>query len=209
MDFTSPVRGDHDDGRLVRADGSELGDGDLEVGEQLEQVSLELLVGAIDFVDQQDRRPVARLLDGAEQRPLDQERVREELALRRPRIQRVRTFEQSNLENLPRVVPLVDGVADVEALVALQANQLRAERGGEDLGHLGLADARLAFEKQRPLQAQREIGRHGEPSPGNVLPPGHGLLQGVDGCRYLECHLLRILPPEGGSHTDAELVAPH
>jgi hypothetical protein len=192
VDFTGPVRRDHDDGRLGRADRSKLGNRDLEVGQQLEQVSLELLVGAIDFVDQQDRRPFSRLLDGAEQRPLDQKGIGEQLTLGRSWIQRVRAFEQSNLEDLPRVVPLVDGVADVEALVALQADQLGVERGREDFRHFGLADPGLAFEEQRPLQAQREIGRDGEPSPGDVLLAGHGLLQLVDRCRYREFHRLTL-----------------
>ncbi len=128
VDLARAVRRDDDDRRLGGADRPELGNGDLEVGQQLEQVALELFVGAVDLVDEQDRRPRSRLLDRAQQRPLDQERVGEQLSRRRPRIQRVRALEQPNLEDLPRVVPLVDGVADVEPLVALQANQLGVER---------------------------------------------------------------------------------
>ena len=55
--------------------------------------------------------------------------------------------------HLRRIVPLVDRARDIEAFVALQADQLSIERGGENLGDLGLADARLAFEKQRPRRA--------------------------------------------------------
>ena len=40
----------------VARDRAELGDADLEVGQELQQVGLELLVGAVDLVDQQDRR---------------------------------------------------------------------------------------------------------------------------------------------------------
>jgi hypothetical protein len=69
--FTGPVRRDHDDRRCDRADRPKLGNRNLEVGQQLEQVSLELLVGAIDFVNQQDGRAFTGLLDRAEQRPLD------------------------------------------------------------------------------------------------------------------------------------------
>ena len=47
-------------GGVVCADGAELGNRDLEVGQQLEQIAFELLVGAIDLVDEQDRRPLAR-----------------------------------------------------------------------------------------------------------------------------------------------------
>ena len=81
VDLARAVRGDDDDRRLGGADGAELGNRDLKVGEQLEQVALELLVGAIDLVDEQHRRPLARLLDRAQQRPLDQERLGEQLAL--------------------------------------------------------------------------------------------------------------------------------
>ena len=46
--------------RLVtRADRAELGNRDLPLGQHLEEERLERLVGAIDFVDEQHRRPVA------------------------------------------------------------------------------------------------------------------------------------------------------
>ena len=188
MHFACPIRRDHDDRRLRRANRSELGDGDLEIGQQFEQIAFELLVRAVDLVDQQDRRLAFRLLDGAKQGPLDEEGIREEFPLGCPRIQRVRPLEQPNLENLPRVVPLVDGVADVEAFVTLQPNQLGIERRGEHLGHFRLPDAGLTFEEERPLQAQREIRGDGESAAGDVLPPGHGLLQGVYGGGDVESH---------------------
>ena len=59
-------------GRLLGADGADLRDGDLEVGEHLEQERLELLVGAVDLVDEQDRRHAVVRLDRLEQRALDQ-----------------------------------------------------------------------------------------------------------------------------------------
>ena len=43
---------------------------------------------------------------------------------------------------------------DVEAFIALKSNELGAESRSEDLGDVGLADARLALEKERPLQLQ-------------------------------------------------------
>jgi hypothetical protein len=46
---------------VLGADGAELGDGDLEVGEHLEEEGLEALVGAVDLVDEQHRRPLARV----------------------------------------------------------------------------------------------------------------------------------------------------
>ena len=64
-------------GGVLGRDGADLRDGDLEVGEHLEQERLELVVGPVDLVDQQ-HRPVA----GAhrlEQRPLEQELRAEQL----------------------------------------------------------------------------------------------------------------------------------
>ena len=116
------VRGE-DHGRLAAgADRAELGDRDLEVGEHLEQERLELLVGAVDLVDQQHDRLVR--VDRLEQRPPDQELGAEELVLRHGPLLR-----RADVEQLARVVPLVDRVRDVEPLVALQPDQLRA-RGG-------------------------------------------------------------------------------
>ena len=57
---------------------AELGDRHLEVREELEQEGLELVVGAVDLVDQQHHRPV--VLERLEQRAADQERGREQLA---------------------------------------------------------------------------------------------------------------------------------
>ena len=68
-------------------------------------------------------------------------------------------LEQPDLEHLARVVPLVDGGVDVEALVALEADEPRAEGRREDLGELGLADAGLALQEQRPAELERQEDR--------------------------------------------------
>ena len=74
-------------------------------------------------------------------------------------------------------------MADVEAFVALQANQIGAERGGHRAGQRGLADAGLAFEEQRPFQAQREKQRDGEAAVRDVVRGGEPLLEIGDGLR--------------------------
>ena len=61
---------------------------DLEVRQQLEQERLELLVGAVDLVDQQHRR--FRAADRGEQRPLQQILLGEDLLLDRVGILRRR-----------------------------------------------------------------------------------------------------------------------
>ena len=66
------VRGQHDDRRVRRADRADLRDRHARVGEQLEQERLEVVVGAVDLVDQQHRRPRPGVLERAQQRPPDQ-----------------------------------------------------------------------------------------------------------------------------------------
>ena len=73
------VRGQDHDRALLGGDRADLGDRDLEVGEQLEQEGLELAVGAVDLVDQQHGRHDVVVLDRVEQRPPHQE-----VARRRP-----------------------------------------------------------------------------------------------------------------------------
>ena len=80
-----------------------------------------------------------------------------------------RGFGEPDLDHLPRIVPLVDGGRGVEPFVALQANQRRASARREHLGDFRLADARLAFEEQRPPQRQREEHRRREPAIGDVV----------------------------------------
>ena len=65
-----------------------------------------------------------------------------------------RRLGETDRHHLRGIVPLVDGGGDVEAFVALQADQPAAERRGEHLGDLGLADAGLAFEKKRPAEPE-------------------------------------------------------
>ena len=163
------VGGEDDERRLGRPHRAELGNRDLEFGEQLEQKPFELLVGAIDLVDQQDGRTRARRIDRLQQRPLDEKRFAVELAVARlSRSSACGRVEDPQLEQLARVVPFVERVADVEAFVALQANQIGVERGGDRGGQRGLADARLALEKQRSFQAQREKQRNREPGPPRI-----------------------------------------
>ena len=66
-------------GGCVGLDRAELGDGDLEVGQHLEQIGLERLVGAVELVDQQHRRAVDVRLQRLQQRAADQEPLGEDV----------------------------------------------------------------------------------------------------------------------------------
>src|SRR5690348_7725917 len=78
-------------------------------------------------------------------------------------------------EKLALVVPFVERGALVEALIALQADQLTLMHRRQRLGDLGLADAGLAFEQQRPLEEVHEPQRRREVAVGDIADGGEAL----------------------------------
>ena len=181
MQLTRPVGRDDDRWRLLRADGAELGDGDLKVREQLEQVALELFVRAVELVDEQHWRLGPVIRQGLEQRPLDQEPLAEQFAGRLLPIHFARCLHQADFKQLPGVVPLVHRLADIQALVALQTDQLGVQRGRQHFSHFSLADAGLALEEQGPPELQGEKDGCREPAIGNVVVTLEECLDVVDG----------------------------
>ncbi len=147
------VRGEDDDRHRRRRDLAQLGDRDLEVGEQLEQHRLELLVGLVDLVDQQHHWLGAG--DRLHQRALEQELLVEDVA-----VDVLPAVLAAGLDpqQLLAVVPLVQRLGLVEPLVALQADQLAPGGARERLGQLGLADPRRTLDQDRLLKPLGEEG---------------------------------------------------
>ncbi len=183
VDLARAVRGDDHDRRRGGAHGFPLGNRDLEVRQHLEQIRLERLVGAIEFVDQQHRRPRVRK-QCPQQRALDQEALRIQL-LRDLVARGAGRFSEADLDQLARDVPLVRGRVDVEALVTLQPDQFGIERRRQHLGDLGLAGARLTLDEQRPLQLQRQKHRGRQLAVGDVVLRGQQFAGGVDRCGWI------------------------
>ena len=117
----------------------------------------------------------SRGLERAQQRPLDEKVLGEQLARRGFAIHRVRRLEHPDLQDLPRIVPLVDRVIDVEPFVALQPDQLCLQGRRENLRDLGFADACFALEEQRPLQPERQVNGQRKPPVGHILLRRRGL----------------------------------
>src|SRR5439155_14890215 len=162
--------GRQDDERSPRGDHRpELRDRHLEVREQLKQERLELVIGAVDLVDEQDHR-LGRL-ERLEKRAAQKEA---------PRVQLVGSLAAAEREELARVVPVVEGVVDVDALVALQPDQPCPERAGQSTGDLGLADARLALEQQRLFERRRQEHRRRQAAIGQVALAGEPRLDLLD-----------------------------
>ena len=72
VEVPRPVARQHDHRRVRGADRAQLRDRHGRLGQQLEQERLEVVVGAVDLVDQQHRRPRARVLQRPQQRAPDQ-----------------------------------------------------------------------------------------------------------------------------------------
>ena len=185
MDLPRAVGGDDDDGRLGGLDGAELGNGDLEIRQHLQQIGLEGLVGAVELVDQQDRRAARIGLQRLEQGPLDEEALRIDVAAQALAAAVAGGLGQADLHHLAGIIPLIDRRRDVEPLIALQAHQAAAQGLGEHLGDLRLAHPGLALQEQRPAQPQRQeqggrqaavghIAAAGEQSQGIVDAGGEG-----------------------------------
>ena len=83
-------------------------------------------------------------------------------------------------DHLRGVIPLIDRGGDVETLVALQPDQAAAEGGRQHLGDLGLADAGLAFEEDRPAHLERQIKHRAERAVGQIFGLGQEVDRGVD-----------------------------
>jgi hypothetical protein len=105
------------------------------------------------------------LLQGLQQRPAQQEAAREQLGRGGLTAAALGGAQRQQLA-LP--VPVVQRLMDVDALVALQADQASARRRGQRLGDLGLADARLALQQQRLAERGGQEDRDGQRPIGEV-----------------------------------------
>src|SRR5450755_1593459 len=173
-----PVGGQHGDRRQDRLLGAELGDGDGRLGQQLEQERLELVVGAVDLVDEQHRGPRPGMQQGGEQRPGQQVFLGEQVLVTDVLPGRL---GQPDGQQLTRVVPFVQRLGGRDALVALQPDQRRVERGRQRLSRLGLADARLAFEQDRLPHPDGQEQRGGQLVAGQVADRLQGGGKRADG----------------------------
>ena len=176
----------------IGLDGAELGNADLKVGKELQQKRLELLVGAVHFVDQQHRRRGAA--DGGKQRPFEKILLRENMLLDRVGIF-ADAFARFYREQLALIIPLVKRGVLIEALVALQPDQLGAVHGGKRLADLGLADAGLALEQQRPFEEIHQPQRGRDVAVGDIADGG----ELVRDFFALEGHQRIVIPSWPGS----------
>ena len=172
--LTGVVRREEHQRDLLGLDRAELGDRHLVVGEDLEQQGLGLDLDAVDLVDQQHHRVVGR--DGLEQRAGEEELVGEDVGL--DGLPGVAVGPLGlDAQQLLLVVPLVERLGLVEALVALEADEAGAGHLGDRLGQLGLARAGRALDEDRLAEPVGEVDDPGDALVGEVVdlagaPPG-------------------------------------
>jgi hypothetical protein len=170
------VGGEDDERAAYGGDGAELGDRHLEVREHLEEQSLDLDVGLVDLVDEQDGG--VRAADRGQQRTGQQELLAEDVVVGlRPGL--VVALCALDAQQLLLVVPLVERPGLVEALVALQPDQVGAGRPGDRLRQLGLADAGRPLDEEGLLEGAGEVRRRRGGRVGQVAhlaQPGAGVV---------------------------------
>ena len=125
VDLARTVRGEDHHRDVLGADRADLGHGHLEVGEELQEKRLQLLIGAVDLVDEEHGSPFVGGVDRLQQRPLEEELLGEEIVANRLPALAAGRFDRAQIEHLARIIPLVDRRRRVEAFVALEADQRR------------------------------------------------------------------------------------
>ena len=183
VDLAGAVGGDEHDRRRGGADRADLRNGDLVVGQHLQQERLERLVGTVELVDQQHRRPCVVRPQRLQQRAADEEALGKDVAGERLAVAVAHRLRQANFDHLPRVVPLVDGRRDVEPFVTLEAQQGTPEPFRQHRGECGLADPGLALEEERAVQAEGDEQAGCQVAIRHVVAAGEQRERLVDGCR--------------------------
>ena len=180
VDFTRAVRRDDDDGRMFGLDGADFGDAYLKVGQHLQKICLEGLVRAVEFVDQQDGRAFDRGFERLQDRTADEKAFGEDILAEFGAVLDSLSLRQPDFDHLRLIVPLINGGARIEAFVALEADKAAAERIGQHLCDLRLADARFAFKKERAAHFQREEDDGGKRAVGDIVAAREKLDRFVD-----------------------------
>ena len=173
--LTGVVRREEHERDLLGRDRAELGDRHLVVGQDLEQQRLGLDLDAVDLVDQQHDRIVGR--DRLEQRSGEQELVGEDVVVDlAPRVGRLVGLDA---QELLLVVPLVERLGLVEALVALQADEPGPGHLGHGLGQLGLARAGRTLDEHRLAEPVGQEDHAGNAVVGEVVDVLQALADGL------------------------------
>ena len=126
--LTGPVGGQDRQWRRCGPDVSEFGDRHRVLVQQLEQERLELVVGAVDLVDEEYTGRVGKCL---KERPGEQETFGVERGFGCVGVQSAAAgrFECAQVQQLAREIPVVESLRGIDALVTLQPDQWQLRYG--------------------------------------------------------------------------------
>ena len=186
------IRGEDDARRMPGHERAYLWHRYLILGEHFEQDRLQGLVRAVHLVDQ-EHHGIGRT-DGFEQRTRGEEALGEEgaLLLRDPldRGMQIGGVAEQLADLLPQdlgvqellaVIPLVQSLGVVLALIALQPQQPPPGRRGDGLGQLGLADSGGPLDQQGLVELGLDEYRRGQLPVGDVPVAGQRAGDVIDG----------------------------
>ena len=194
MHLARAVRCHQHDRRMRGLHGAELRHGDLEIGQHFQQERLEGLVGAVDLVDQQHRRPVRVGLQRLQQRPLDQEALGEHVVLDALAVALAFRFRQPNGDHLRAVIPLIDGGRKCRAPRSIAGGSAGAPASLASTLAISVlpTPASPSTNSGRPI-LQRQIKHRRQRAVGDVIGLGQQIEGGLDGGRERLYGHIRVL----------------
>ena len=181
MQIARAVAGQNRHWRDLRLHHAQLRNADLVFAQVFKQESFKRLIGPVHLVDQQHGAGLRRL-QCLQQGAAHQIALLIDLALHlrcalaRVQVCRLHGFGRPHVQQLRCVIPFVERLALLHAVIALQPNQWPRQHGGQSPGQRRFAHARLTFQQQGTLQAQRQKCCRGQAPVCKIAL----LLQGLD-----------------------------
>src|SRR5581483_4639373 len=90
-----------------------------------------------------------------------------------------------DIEQLASIVPLIERLVGVNALVALEADQLAPEHRGKDFCKFRFADSNLSLEEDGSLKGHRHKHRRRQSAVREVIAPAQRFGKFLDGPRVV------------------------
>ena len=153
MDFTRPVRGYDHNRRGGSGDCAKLGNADLPVRQEFEQIGFKRLISTVNLINQQDRCAARIGAQGTKQRALDQEILPKQVIRSRfPIFGRLPL--RLNFNKLASIIPFIGSLINIQPFITLKPNQITIKHMSKHFGNLGFANTSLAFKEKCPLFCQ-------------------------------------------------------
>ena len=108
-----PIGGNNYNRRDQRLNCPQLWHSDLKIRQHLQEEGFKLFIGTVEFVDQEDGRDAIFGFERLQERTFEQELGTKEFTPRRVYLHLASRLQQTNLEHLLGIVPLVNSGTDI------------------------------------------------------------------------------------------------